>query len=220
MSDVTWYGLTLDEKNNPESGKVWNDLALAAKTYRWEQVFNLLETDHYLVNSTRAGGRSLYAPLHQAAYGGASTDIVSRLLTFGAWRTLENARGERPIDVAERMGHEHLRALLTPDLKHSVPFGVLLKIQANFHKVIRSRFNPLIDKYGLRLPELSPILELDEPKMWFQAPGMHGGFSYWFESFGPDAVLTAESWCRVAEGSGQRHEINSREHKLVAEGFV
>jgi hypothetical protein len=47
-------------------------------------------------SSTRPGGSSLYAPLHQAAHGGAPAEIVHRLIGAGAWRTLQNVRGERP----------------------------------------------------------------------------------------------------------------------------
>ena len=56
--------------------------------------------------------------------------------------------------------------------------------------------------------------------MWFAVPGMYGGFSYGFESFGVDAKLIAESWCRVVGGSGQRHEITSEGSRLLDEGFV
>jgi hypothetical protein len=49
---------------------------------------------------------------------------------------------------------------------------------------------------------------------------MYGGFSYRLGAAGVEAKLVSESWCRVAEGSGQRHEITSAGSRLVAEGFV
>jgi hypothetical protein len=160
----------------------------------------MLESDSALTNVCRPGGNSLFAPLHQAAYCGASEVVVKRLLDAGAWRTLQNSRGERAVDVAQRKGHTHLFQLLEPVLKHSIPAGILLKIQANFHDVIRGRADELVQQKKLRLPELEPLLEL--------------------ESAGVEAKLVAESWCRVAEGSGQRHEITSKGSELVAEGFV
>ncbi|HQU43766.1 MAG TPA: hypothetical protein PK867_13200 [Pirellulales bacterium] len=112
------------------------------------------------------------------------------------------------------------REVLEPVLKQRVPIGVLLKIQAEFHEVIRGRADRLVQEHALRLPELEPLLELDLPKMWFAVPGMYGGFSYRLESAGVEAKLVSESWCRVSGGSGQRHEISSEGSRLVEEGFV
>ena len=107
-----------------------------------------------------------------------------------------------------------------PNTSTIVPVGVLLKIQAHFHAVIRARIDRQLPDHGLRLPELEPLLELDRPHMWFPVPGMYGGFSYRLESPGVEAKLVSESWCRVVDGSGQRHEITSEGSRLVEEGFV
>jgi hypothetical protein len=79
----------------------------------------------------------------------------------GAWRTLQNVRGERPIDTAEGRGHRHILSVLAPDLKRRAPLGVLLKVQAHFHAVIRGRAEKEVQQHGLRLPELEPLLEFD-----------------------------------------------------------
>jgi len=183
-------------------------------------VFELLSEHEELVNTTRPGGASLYTPLHQAAHGGAPVEVALRLIGMLAWRTLQNVRGERPVDVAERQGHRHLLGVLAPEYKHHVPLGVLLKVQAHFHAVIRGRSERFVQEHGLRLPELEPLLELDRPHMWFPVPGMYGGFSYRLEVGGVEAKLVSESWCRVVDGSGQRHEITSAGSQLVEEGFV
>ena len=78
----------------------------------------------------------------------------------------------------------------------------------------------LVQEHALRLPELEPLLELSRPQMWFEVPGMYGGFSYHLESAGVEARLISESWCRVVDGSGQRHEITSEGSELIEEGFV
>jgi hypothetical protein len=44
--------------------------------------------------------------------------------------------------------------------------------------------------------------------------------AYWLNGKGQDVVLIAESWYRIFDGSGQRHEINRQTCKLVEEGFV
>ena len=56
--------------------------------------------------------------------------------------------------------------------------------------------------------------------MWFQVLGMYGGFKYWRETTRGGVKLVSESWCRVADGSGQRHEVTSAGRQLVEEGFV
>ena len=218
--DIIWDGITQSENLNEDAANTRIALADAAKSYKWPTVFELLSKYGDFVNSCRPGGKSLYAPLHQAAYAGAPADIVHRLLELGAWRTLQNARGERAVDVAERKGHHQLRETLEPVLKHQVPIGVLLKIQSHFHEVIRGRIDRELPNHGLRLPELEPLLELDRPQMWFPVPGMYGGFSYCLELTGADAKLVAESWSRVVGGSGQRHEITTYGSRLVEEGFV
>ncbi len=101
-----------------------------------------------------------------------------------------------------------------------IPIDTLMKIQQHFHEVIRQIAGDLIEQHQLSLPELMSLFEMKEPKAWFPIPGMYGGFSYWFEGTGKTAKLIAESWCRVVEGSGLRHEITEDGSKVVAQGFV
>lgn len=93
----------------------------------------------------------------------------------------------------------------------------LLVIQRHFHDVIRGRAAELIDQHAIVLPELAPLLTTEEPLAWFPVSGMYGGFRYWLEGDGPDAKLVTESWCRVVDGSGQRHEIKVDGSRLVEE---
>lgn len=218
--DVKWDGIIRAEALNDWAIGSRTALANATKAYSWTRVFELLSENEELVNSSRLDGKSLFAPLHQAANAGAPVEVVERLIEIGAWRTLQNARGERPVDVAERKGHQHLRDVLEPVLMHRVPLGVLLKIQAYFHEVIRGRIDKVLPNHGLRLPELEPLLELDSPRIWFAVPGMYGGFSYQLESAGVEAKLISESWCRVEGGSAQMHEITSMGGRLVGDGYV
>jgi hypothetical protein len=219
MSDL-WDGRTQPETIDESSLQSRIELADASKAGNWTKVLTVLEGDSSLINVCRTGGKSLFAPIHQAAYCGASESVVQRLLDAGAWRTLQNSRGERAVDVAHRRGHAHLFQLLEPVFKHRVPVGVLLKIQSNFHEVIRGRVEELVQKHQLRLPELEPLLELDTAEMWFPVPGMYGGFRYRLETFGVEAKLVTVSWCRVAGGSGRQHQITSKGSQRVAEEFV
>lgn len=186
-------------------------LADAAKAYDWPRVFELVSEYTGLINCCRPDGKSLYSPLHQAAHAGAAPEVINRMIAMGAWRTLQNARGERPLDVAERKGHLHLLEVLDPVVKHRVPIGVLLKVQSHFHELIRNLADPRMLTPDLRLPELEPLLELDRPQMWFLVPGMcqpysgYGRFSYRLETGGVDAKLISETWTH----GQQRHEITS-----------
>jgi hypothetical protein len=137
-------------------------------------------------------------------------EVVQQLIDMGAWRTLRNARGERPLDVATRKKHTHLLGVLEPVYRHLVPLGMLLKIQSHLHEVIRGRAEQLVQEHALRLPELEPLLELEQPQMWFSVPGMYGGLKYHLDEAGVIARLVSERWCRVVGGSGQRHVITSK----------
>ena len=185
--DIIWDGVTQAGTLTNKAAVARHALADAAKKGDWSRVLELLSRHPEWINSSRPGGFAWYAPLHQAAWHGASVDAVQQLIDSGAWRTHQNARGERPVDIADRRGHRHLLGTLAPMYRHRVPRGVLLKTQTHFHTVIRGRAQRLIEEHRLRLPELEPLLELDTPKMWFPIPGMCGGFSYRLEGCPPQA---------------------------------
>ncbi len=220
MDDIHCDGLAQARAVDDKPVQTRHAVTDAARHDDWSRVFELLSKPVKWVNSIRPGGSSWHAPLHQAAWHGAEVAVVQRLIDLGAWRTLRNARGERAVDVAERRGHRHLIRVLAPEFEHHVPREVLLKVQAHFHAVIRGRAEHLVDEQELRLPELEPLLELDTPEMWFPVPGMAGGFTYRLAQEGTQTELFSESWCRMVNGSGQRHEITSRGSQLVDEGFV
>ncbi|KQT91217.1 hypothetical protein ASG60_21510 [Methylobacterium sp. Leaf469] len=217
-----WDGITQSGTVSEGSSTLRFQLADASKAYDWHTVMGILREHPGLINSTRPGGSSLFAPLHHAAHGNAPAAICEELIRLGAWRMLQNARGERPVDVAERCGHVRAVAALRPALRRRVPAGVLTTIQACFHDVIRGRAADLVDRARLRLPELAPLLEMPpgEEPTWFAVPGMYGGFAYELYSDGVESVLISTSWSRVVGGSGQKHEIMSSGSRLVEQGFV
>ena len=212
---MNWDGITRSEDLAEGEALLRHRIANAAKSYDWPSLMQLLASNSGLINCCRPGGKSLYSPLHQAAHGAAPRSVVSTMIELGAWRTLCNSYGERPVDIAEVRGSIHLIDLLQPVLKRAVPTRILLKIQDYFHDVIKERAGKLVSLRQMRLPELSPLLEFDKPQMWFPVPGMYGGFKFFLQGEGPSVRLVSESWCRVVEGSEQRHEINSRGITLV-----
>ena len=218
--NLEWDGRVRQLALSEQEVLIRRSLADAAKMYDWPRVVDVVRRHKELINTTRPDGSSLYAPLHQAAHGGASVEVAVELLRLGAWRTLQNSRGERPVDVAERRGHRHLLDILTPKLKQRIPHGVLFRMRSHFHRVIHERADDEVREFGLRLPEIEPMLEFGKRNFRFDVLGMYGGFSYWLERDGVDAMLITESWVRIIEGSGKRHEISSAGSRLVAEGFV
>ena len=220
MMSIEWDGITKSATLEKDEIKIRHRLADVAKIYDWQKTLEILNQRSDLINVTRPDGRAFYTPLHQAAHGNAPVRVVREMIAMGAWRTIRNANGERPVDIAIAKRHQHLVQLLEPVYKTQVPLNTLQNIQRLFHTTILSRAKDLIEKSALRLPELEPLLEINQPQMWFPVPGMYGGFNYWLDSEGNEVKLISESWCRVVGGSGQRHEITSKESRLVDEGFV
>lgn len=189
-------------------------LADAAKAYDWPGMLAMVRAGPSLANAARPGGKSGFAPLHQAAHGGAPVAVVEELVALGAWRTLRDGNGRRPVDVAQARGHAQLIPVLAPALLRQVPPDTLAAIESGFHRVVRGRIGDLEDQSGLRLPQLAPMLEVD-CAWWFPVPGMYGGFAYNLVGEGASAMLVSDSWCRVAEGSEERHEIDAGGSRLI-----
>lgn len=205
-----WDGVTRRSTLHPEAAAQRDRLADAARAGDWRSVFGILDDTPTCANSARLEGRSRYTPLHQAAWHGAPTETVERLLAYGAWRTLRARDAARAVDIAALRGHRHLAALLRPELKHPLPQDVLARLQQNLHSLIRYRADPkdgmgpdLATRERLRLPELEVLTELDRPACWFPVPGMYGGFK--FELHGRELVV--DSWVRVVGGSERTDRV-------------
>lgn len=95
----------------------------------------------------------------------------------------------------------------------------LSAIQDHFHALILKRAAEFTKNADFELPELRSLLESSEESAWFAVPGMYGGFGYRFVSDEPDAKLVAESWCRICDGSAQRHEITANGIRLMESGW-
>jgi hypothetical protein len=95
----------------------------------------------------------------------------------------------------------------------------LIAIEKHFHAVIMDRAGEHIRQRNLELPKLDVLIAAPETEGWFPVPGMYGGFKYRLERNGADLKLICESWCRVVDGSGQRHQITSEGRGLGGGGF-
>ena len=86
-------------KSDKDEAMVIHQLADAARAYNWQKVFEISDRHPDLINATRPGGKLQYTPLHQAAHGNASPEVIQKLLALGASLTLRNAENERAIAI-------------------------------------------------------------------------------------------------------------------------
>ena len=203
MAQARWNGVDgMDERTRAPYWRIGvrHALADAARGYDWSRVLRVLTEHPDCVNASRPGGRARYAPLHQAAHGGAPASVVRRLLDLGAWRTLRTRGGERPVDIARRRGNSRVIPMLMPAYRRRrVPLDDLRRMQRHFHAVIRE--HPPSRRPCLRLPEIEPLLEMGRERVYFEVPGMFGGFEYWLEPCKSAHALPASSSPSVSPAS-------------------
>ncbi|CAJ58931.1 MULTISPECIES: ankyrin repeat domain-containing protein [Frankia] len=214
-----WFGYRRDAVS-VEVAAVRERITDAARDGDWEPLFRELDAASYQnwVNSTRLDGHREFAPLHQAAWHGASSGIVAGLLSRGAWRTLRTTRGERPIDIAAARGHSHLADVLRPVVRHPLSVEVVVALERRLHPLLAEVSMGLTEQQRMRLPQVAVLTEISEGRLWFPVPGMYGGADIRLEA--AEGALIVESWCRVVEGSGCRHRVTPDGTVLLAEGFV
>lgn len=102
--------------------------------------------------------------------------------------------------------------------KHDV--SAIEAITTHFCELVRECVSTYSGVKIILPPPIEEPLPSFNTKAWFPVPGMCGGFSYWFEEDGESPVLIVESWSRVVQGSGQRHEVTQDGTRLLDEGFV
>jgi hypothetical protein len=214
---MDWDGTIVRSDYKDHIVEAHDQLADAAKSGDWDTVFETLGNRGLIdANSVRIGGKSRYSPLHQAAWRAESADIARRLLQLGAYRTIRNAAGERPIDIAGRRGAYHLIDDLRPQPKHPLEDWAVFGLEYHLHRHIQARLKDMLPDIQLRLPQIGPLTELTTPKFWFPVPGLYGGFD--IELTG-EHQLTVKSMCRVAGGWAETHEITPGASRLIDRGW-
>ncbi|MFJ5871830.1 DUF4357 domain-containing protein [Dietzia maris] len=117
-----------------------HQLADAAAVGDWEAVLETLDSSDVrsrsLVNTWRPGGVSMVTPLHQAAINGADVEVVERLIALGAWRSLADARGWLPVDLAILHGRSELVGALTPKVNREVEVALFRVLTYRLDKLL------------------------------------------------------------------------------------
>lgn len=215
-----WHCTTRSEHSTGWSADLRKEITNAAQGHQWDTLLNLLTAvgNKDWVNAVHLDDPSFDTPLHEAARGGAPEYVIQKLIELKAFRTIRNAQGKRPIDVARDAEQTHLYSLLEPALRSDASVVDLEPIQQHFHILIHQRAPRLKREsifQGLWLPELEPLLETNIEHIWCRIPSMYGGFKYWLDIEGNVKVLT-ESHSRISWGSEQFHKIDAKGIELMA----
>jgi len=70
------------------------------------------------------------------------------------------------LEIAQHNGNMALCEILMPVIRHHVPHRILNTLEERFHNLIRGCLDER-EVLTLRLPDLSVLLELKIPEMWF-----------------------------------------------------
>jgi hypothetical protein len=217
--ELYWDGATTGKSFNEWFRKRREYLRNACFAGDWVTVTASVVDENGSANAVCVGDRDWRTLLHVFVETGAPAKYVYRLIELGALRSIRDRRALRPVDLLGTAADEELEVALEPSFKHSVPAEALEQLQVQLHRLIHERADSLIEEHQLRLPQLSALLEIEEPTMWCPIPGMYGGFRVTLMRGGDDPLLETSSVCRVAGGSGQRHEITPEGYLLVEAGY-
>lgn len=161
--------------------------------------------------------------VHHAAHFKAPLSILQMLSVDRYPLSLPDAEGRLAIDHLCNGTPKDVKDLLKPSFRMKFLHLELKLIQANFHAVILERIEALVSKYNLILPIISVMLEdiAKTGEIYFNVPGMYGGFTYWFE-YSKDRTEVVALWCksssRLVGNSEQLHKCTSEGWSLIQRG--
>lgn len=202
-----------------------------AKSGDWPEVFMVLddEKDWVLPYQWRPGGKGWFTVLHQAAWHGAPDHIVDKLIKRGALRSLPDAKGRLPIDVACERGHPRLIPKLKPQ-KPTVDPQLLWEMNAPLKDLIYGFGSYLFDEYNpvgghgnqarlseiLRCPPVEILPELLRQRVWLQLPGTDAGFRITLLQ----GFLEVIAWNAELRAFGPTHVVTPDQTLPVDGGFI
>jgi hypothetical protein len=216
-----WLGVLDPSAMADEMVRAGHLLADAAKAGNWRKVFTVLDREGswLTVNQCRPGGPAWFTTLHQAAWHGAPTGVVEGLIERGALRSLRDAKGRTPYDVA--VEHDHpadLLELLEPPRSPLTPKHIRA-LDARLAEVIDGRIGGRVFdgdlRTVLRYPPVETLHEFPGKRVVLPLPG-----KYMFHIALQRGGLEVKSWCGLVEGSGQTHLVTPEGSVLVDHGFI
>lgn len=199
-----WNGIFDSSLRWEEDIEILNALADTARNGDWTSLIDLLLRQLRLCpNDWCPDDPSFDTIMHRAARWGAPVDVIEQLIKLGGWRNIKNAQGERPIDIARRLHHDHLLSVLEPELVFDIPVETISALQSHFHNLIKKVIvdDGIDDEVKLVqvMPDLNVLLEQKDLKMWFEIHKMYGGFRYCLDPAKEKICLRVTCWSRVAD---------------------
>lgn len=194
---------------------------------QWKECLYSLQTfkRHYIWNDKFENNSKLYPSsrwtiVHHAAYFNAPLQVLQILIASQYPLSLPDAEGKLPVDHLGVESPKDAKVLLTPSYKINFSHLELKLMQVNFHEVIHERVASLVQKHNLILPVLSLLLEdiSKDKEVYFDIPGMYGGFTYWFEFDSTKTEimsLYSRSSSRLVGDSEQLHKCTTEGWQLI-----
>lgn len=91
------------------------------------------------------------------------------------WKTLKSFEGKAR--TARETAHsQELAEAFEPEIVHYVEERVLAHLEEQLHELMKDTAGPLVDPARFRMPQLSCLTEMDDPRLWIPIPHMYGGF--------------------------------------------
>lgn len=217
--EVEWFGvLAARSAYNEDLIAARDRLADSARAGDWPAVLRILDSDSGWAgaNDWRISGTSWFGPLHQAAWLGAPEEVARALIDRGAWRSLRDAKGRRPVDIAGERGHRALIEVLEPEYDVLLADAGAAAMNRRLEDLVEEAAAQVVER-GTQIRHLDVLcLAERNDKVWFPIPGMYGGFAIELVK----GRLHVESWSRMASGSGRAWVITADRTTLIDEGFV
>ncbi len=216
-----WQGVLDTSVMADDMVSAGHQLADAAKAGNWPAVMKVLDREWswLIINQWRPGGTAWFTVLHQAAWHGAPTAVVTELLGRGALWSLRDSKGRTAFHVAAEHGRTPaLQELLRPP-RSPLTRGQIRALDTRLAELIEGRIHGRVYDGDLRLllryPSVEILHELPGQRVWFPLPAKYG-----FHIELQRGALEVKSWCGLVEGSGQAHLVTPDGSVLVDQGFV
>ena len=214
--DVTYLVENIIPNLSPKStASQWKECLYGLKTFKKHYIWNVkISSNSKLYPSSR------WTIVHHAAYLNAPLQVLQLLNVNQYPLSLPDAEGKLPVDHLNSSSSKDAKTLLTPSYKMNFLQLEMKLLQANFHEVIHERVATLVQKHNLILPVLTVLLEdiSRDKEVYFDIPGMYGGFTYWFEFDSTKTEILSvysRSSSRLVGDSEQLHKCTTKGWELV-----
>ena len=118
---------------------------------------------------------SLISRRYTRPRGAGTSNAIRGLIDRGAWRSVRDADGNRPVDVYSARGHTTHSAVLEPKPVRRLGETTVSTLERRLHLLLDAELLRW-HEYPLRYPQLEVLTEVDSGELWFLVPGRSGGY--------------------------------------------